>query len=271
MVFNDPATAPTITNSISVQSGTTQPYSNDMEVSTSDWTVINESGLTTGGWQVATPIGTTTGVYASAPAADASAVGTKAWVTQNGLAGGAATAADVDGGTTRLVSPVFDLSTATNATVTYSRWYFCSDAAPAGSTPAEVDVLFVEISTNDGATWGRLENVSSYPTPNAWNRVSFSLRNVVPNLTSTMRFRFSITDSPDNSITEVGIDDFSISAVVCVNPCLGDLDGNGVVNGADLGTLLAGWGNPGNSDLDGNGDTNGADLGTLLSAWGVCP
>ena len=271
IVFNDPATAPTITNPISVQSGNTQPYSNDMEVSTSDWTVINEGGLTTGGWQVATPIGATSGPYASAPAADASAVGTKAWVTQNGLAGGAATAADVDGGTTRLVSPVFDLSTATNATVTYSRWYFCSDAAPAGSTPAEVDVLFVEISTNDGATWGRLENVSSYPTPNAWNRVSFSLRSVVPNLTSTMRFRFSITDSPDNSTTEVGIDDFSISAVVCVNPCLGDLDGNGVVNGADLGTLLAGWGNPGNSDLDGNGDTNGADLGTLLAAWGVCP
>ena len=271
IVFNDPATAPTITNPISVQSGNTQPYSNDMEVSTSDWTVINEGGLTTGGWQVATPIGATSGIYASAPAADASAVGTKAWVTQNGLAGGAATAADVDGGTTRLVSPVFDLSTATNATVTYSRWYFCSDAAPAGSTPAEVDVLFVEISTNDGATWGRLENVSSYPTPNAWNRVSFSLRSVVPNLTSTMRFRFSITDSPDNSTTEVGIDDFSISAVVCVNPCLGDLDGNGVVNGADLGTLLAGWGNSGNSDLDGNGDTNGADLGTLLAAWGVCP
>ena len=271
IVFNDPATAPTITNPISVQSGNTQPYSNDMEVSTSDWTVINEGGLTTGGWQVATPIGATSGIYASAPAADASAVGTKAWVTQNGLAGGAATAADVDGGTTRLVSPVFDLSTATNATVTYSRWYFCSDAAPAGSTPAEVDVLFVEISTNDGATWGRLENVSSYPTPNAWNRVSFSLRSVVPNLTSTMRFRFSITDSPDNSTTEVGIDDFSISAVVCVNPCLGDLDGNGVVNGADLGTLLAGWGNPGNSDLDGNGDTNGADLGTLLAAWGICP
>jgi hypothetical protein len=271
IVFNDPATAPAITNPISVQSGNTQPYSNDMEASTSDWTVINEGGLTTGGWQVATPIGTTSGVYAAAPAADASAVGTKAWVTQNGLAGGAATTADVDGGTTRLVSPVFDLSTAANATVTYSRWYFCSDAAPAGSTPAEVDVLFVEISTNGGATWGRLENVSSYPVPNAWNRVSFSLRSVVPNLTSTMRFRFSISDSPDNSTTEVGIDDFSISAVTCVNPCLGDLDGNGVVNGADLGSMLAAWGTPGNSDLDGNGDTNGADLGTLLSAWGICP
>jgi hypothetical protein len=166
---------------------------------------------------------------------------------------------------------VFDLSTAINATVTYSRWYFCSDAAPAGSTPAEVDTLFVELSADGGATWFRVENVSSYPTPNAWTRVSFSLRSIAANLTSTMRFRFSISDSPDNSTTEVGIDDFSISVVTCVNPCMGDLDGNGVVNGADLGMVLAGWGTAGSSDLDGNGTTNGADLGLLLSGWGDCP
>jgi hypothetical protein len=49
---------------------------------------------------------------------------------------------------------------------------------------------------------------------------------------------------------------------------VGDLDGNGVVNGADLGFLLAGWGNPGATDLDGNGTTDGADLGTLLANWG---
>jgi hypothetical protein len=35
--------------------------------------------------------------------------------------------------------------------------------------------------------------------------------------------------------------------------------------------LLSGWGTPGNADLDGNGTINGADLGLLLSAWGVCP
>jgi hypothetical protein len=100
--------------------------------------------------------------------------------------------------------------------------------------------------------------------------VSFSLRSIAANLTSTMRFRFSISDSPDNSTTEAGIDDFSISVVTCVNPCVGDLDGNGVVNGADLGMLLAGWGTAGNADLDANGTTNGADLGLLLAAWGAC-
>jgi hypothetical protein len=269
--FNDPATAPTLAHSLAIQTANTQTYSNDMEAVTSDWTVSNEGGLTTGGWGVAVPIGTNSGTYGAAPTSDASTVGTKAWVTQNGLAGGAANTADVDAGTTRLISPIFDMSDAVNATVTYSRWYFCSDAAPAGANPAEVDVLSVEISTNGGTTWGRLENVSTYPTPNAWARVSFSLRNVVSTLTSTMRFRFSISDSPDNSITEAGIDDFSVSMVTCTNPCVGDLDANSVVNGADLGMLLAAWGNSGSGDLDGNGSVDGADLGTLLAAWGACP
>jgi hypothetical protein len=38
-----------------------------------------------------------------------------------------------------------------------------------------------------------------------------------------------------------------------------------------MGIMLAGWGGTGNADLDGNGVVNGADLGSLLSAWGPCP
>ncbi|MFM8641821.1 MAG: hypothetical protein ACKOEP_03165 [Phycisphaerales bacterium] len=47
----------------------------------------------------------------------------------------------------------------------------------------------------------------------------------------------------------------------------GDLDGNGTVNGADLGILLGAWGQPGPTDLSGDGTTNGADLGILLGNW----
>ena len=46
----------------------------------------------------------------------------------------------------------------------------------------------------------------------------------------------------------------------------GDLNADGVVNGADLAILLAGWGTPG-GDLNGDGITNGADLAILLAAW----
>lgn len=55
--------------------------------------------------------------------------------------------------------------------------------------------------------------------------------------------------------------------------CTGDIapsSGDGKVDGADLGALLAAWGTPG-GDLDGDGSTNGADLGMLLAAWGTCP
>jgi uncharacterized protein (DUF2141 family) len=47
-----------------------------------------------------------------------------------------------------------------------------------------------------------------------------------------------------------------------------DLNGDGAVNGADLGILLAGWGSPGPADLNGDGTVNGADLGILLASWG---
>ncbi|MCA9283741.1 MAG: FG-GAP repeat protein [Phycisphaerales bacterium] len=61
--------------------------------------------------------------------------------------------------------------------------------------------------------------------------------------------------------------------VLQTNPscCPADFDQNGVVDGADLGRLLAVWGTPGTiEDLDGSGTVDGADLGLLLSAWGPC-
>ena len=47
----------------------------------------------------------------------------------------------------------------------------------------------------------------------------------------------------------------------------GDIDGNGVVNGADLGLLLGAWGTSGPGDLNNDGVVNGSDLGALLGAW----
>ncbi len=52
--------------------------------------------------------------------------------------------------------------------------------------------------------------------------------------------------------------------------CPADLNGNGVVDGADLGQLLGAWGQGGAADLDGSGTVDGADLGQLLAAWGPC-
>lgn len=57
----------------------------------------------------------------------------------------------------------------------------------------------------------------------------------------------------------------------CTNPVgnPADLNGDGVVNGADLGILLGAWNQGGQTDLNGNGTTDGADLGILLGSWGA--
>lgn len=51
--------------------------------------------------------------------------------------------------------------------------------------------------------------------------------------------------------------------------CVGDLNGDLVINGADLTILLGFWNIPG-ADLDGDGNTSGSDLTILLGAWGPC-
>jgi formylglycine-generating enzyme required for sulfatase activity len=59
--------------------------------------------------------------------------------------------------------------------------------------------------------------------------------------------------------------------------CIGDIVGDRIINGADLGTLLSYWGprTSGSfsiaSDLNGDGRIDGSDLGMLLSNWGTCP
>jgi CHRD domain len=47
----------------------------------------------------------------------------------------------------------------------------------------------------------------------------------------------------------------------------GDLNGDGVVDAADLAILLGAWGTGGPGDLDGNGTVDAADLALLLGAW----
>ena len=47
---------------------------------------------------------------------------------------------------------------------------------------------------------------------------------------------------------------------------IGDFNGDGLVNGADLGVLLGGWGTA-TGDLNADGTTDGADLGVLLGNW----
>jgi len=63
-----------------------------------------------------------------------------------------------------------------------------------------------------------------------------------------------------------------VATLPAARTCAGDFNADGVVDGADLGTLLGAWGPcPGcPTDLNGDGIVDGTDLGLFLSAWGDC-
>jgi len=84
---------------------------------------------------------------------------------------------------------------------------------------------------------------------------------------NTMRFiRVSLEQMTDGAIS---IDDVAPCAD---DPCPGDLDGDGMVGGADLGLALGAWGtDDAAADLNGDGTVGGADLGLMLGSWGACP
>lgn len=56
--------------------------------------------------------------------------------------------------------------------------------------------------------------------------------------------------------------------------CPMDLNGDNMVNGADLGLMIGSWGacksDPCLGDLNGDGQVDGADLGMLIGSWGNC-
>ena len=65
-----------------------------------------------------------------------------------------------------------------------------------------------------------------------------------------------------------GIPDCCESGGSC-GECQGDLNGDGLVDGQDLATLLSSWGESG-ADLTGDRVVDGADLALLLGLWGLC-
>jgi hypothetical protein len=71
-----------------------------------------------------------------------------------------------------------------------------------------------------------------------------------------------------------GIPDCCAAGMSC-SPCVADVDGTGVVDGADLTVILNGWGSSGGAassgDVNGDGLVDGADLSEVLNAWGPCP
>ncbi len=90
--------------------------------------------------------------------------------------------------------------------------------------------------------------------------------------TAGVRIEWSPRGIPGEPLPGLG---YAMTAVV-VDRCVGDLDGDGVVDGLDLQRVLTQWGpcqidEPCTGDLTGDGIVGGADLALVLMSWGRCP
>jgi hypothetical protein len=193
-VVTDPADAPAGSFSAESWSDFAVVLADDFEADLG-WTVVNEN-LTDGAWNRGLPLGDGS---RGDPTADFDGSG-QCFLTDN-----AAGNSDVDGGPTRLLSPVFDLAAADNASISYARWFYNDDG--------DIDRLTVEISNNGGTTWTLVESVADSNT-GGWVERTIDPASFVT-LTNQMRMRFSATDNPNDSVTEAGIDAFRVVRRSC--------------------------------------------------------
>ncbi len=237
-------------------------YENDYEANSTGWLVTNDPGLTAGAWERGNPTGT-----ATRGEPDNAFDGSFCLVTENGNGN-----FDIDGGCTTITSPLID-ATAGGTTISYARWYD-NTGDGTGADPNN-DLFYIEITDDGGSTWTALETVGpAAQSSGGWFQVSFLVSDFVAN-TDRVRVRFRACDLNAGSVVEAAIDGFSVDAVECTEPpaLLGDINGDCVVDGADLGLLVSAWGTTdAAADLDGNGTVNGGDLGLQLGNFGsTCP
>jgi hypothetical protein len=118
-------------------------------------------------------------------------------VTGNAASGGIGDD-DVDGGATRLLSPVYDLSAMTNPHVFYYRWY---------AVNSEEDEWVVEVTANGGSSWVELESTALHEA--TWSGRDFSLFGLLPSY-DAVQFRFTAQDPDPGQVVEAALDDFTI-------------------------------------------------------------
>lgn len=245
-----PALAPEISHAARVSSGTEVLVALDFE-SAVGWGVVNED-LEDGAWERGVPAGAGD---RGDPAVDADGSGA-AWLTGNRPGN-----SDVDGGPTRLVSPAYDLRALDDPVASFS-WWLTNEGGG--------DRLEAEVSGDDGLTW---HLAASRETSGGWIRQTVRvLDHLPPTDLAGVRFRFSVADNPNDSVTEAGLDAFAISSDICLEPPVpGDVDGDGLVDLQDLLLVLAAWGPCAGcpTDLDGSGEVDFADLLPVLANFTV--
>ena len=221
------------------------------------WTVSGNA--TDGQWDRGVPAG---GGARGDPPADYDTTGYGMCYLTDNVAGNS----DVDNGTTSLISPLINLSGATDAYVNYARWYSNSF----GDAPY-TDSMMIYISNDGGVFWTLVEVVGPVEQASGgWFEHSFWVADFV-SPTAQMKMRFDASDLGSGSVVEAALDAFSVKTYFCEELWLcGDANGNGI--GPDIEDLvylvnyMFAYGPPPPElaavDMDGSG--SGPDIADLL-------
>ncbi len=159
------------------------------------WTVSNQN-LQTGAWERDVP-NPTSGQQVAPTEDNPNGTGTYCFLTENGPAGGSYSSYDIDGGPTRLISPVIDLSSG-NAEVSLYAWYYSRD---------NNDAFEIDVSNDNGGSWTNV--FSTYSSLSGWDQLTFNVADYVTP-TAQVRVRAVAQDQPNNDIVEAGLDDVEV-------------------------------------------------------------
>ena len=163
------------------------------------WSLSAPNDASTGAWERGDPVGT-----AAQPEDNHTPGGTSCWFTGQGVVGGSLGSNDVDGGTTTLTSPNFNLTGQSAVQLNFWLWYSNST----GGSPGQ-DVFEIEGSDNGGASWTNLATVGPAGANGGWNEYSLDLETSL-NMTAAVRLRFMASDLGGGSIVEAALDDVSL-------------------------------------------------------------
>lgn len=162
------------------------------------WTVQTDGSTTSGMWVFEEPFGTYAGGGQYNPELDHTLDPEDRCAVTGNAPVGSIGGDDVDGGATRLLSPLFDLTGMAAPHVFYYRWYAVNDLA---------DAWQVHVSDDGGSTWTLLESTTEHEA--YWQPIDIDL---TPHLSAPdqVRFRFTAEDPDPGQVVEGALDDFTL-------------------------------------------------------------
>ncbi len=222
--------------------------------------LVGPTTATSGAWVRGDPLGT-----AAQPGDDVTpGSGVNCFFTGQGTNPNNVGQADVDGGSTVLRSPVYDLSGLPDVTVSYWRWF----SNNTGASPNQ-DVFVVDISTNGGVTWTRAETVGpASQNTGGWIFASWTLSSLGLAPTNQVRLRFIAEDAEPGSVVEAAIDEVVLQGYTCdaPPPCAVDWNNDDAVDDLDIAAFFADF-EVGEGDFNGDDGVDDLDISAFFAAF----